>query len=184
MVRTRASCALATLAALSVLENTQARGGAFCFESSGVRGGFGLSGSDANFRQAEAFVDWDLPWGWNLGRNWHVQTRLDFSAGWLGETGADGYDSAILTVGPIFALTHGHFPIFLEAGLSPTGITRSDFNSKGFGEDVQFTSHIGIGYDIASHLRISYRYQHMSNGGLSTDNPGLNLHMFGLSYIF
>ena len=156
----------------------------FRLESAGARFGFAASDSGSDFRQGEAFVDWNLPWGWDLGAQWRLQTRLDLSAGWLGETGQAGLDSFLGSVGPILALSCGRFPVSLEGGFSPTILSRDNFHSKNFGDPLQFTSHIGIGCDIASRVRISSRFQHMSNAGLSGDNPGLNMHMFGISYLF
>jgi hypothetical protein len=156
----------------------------FRFDSAGGRFGFGSNLSSWEFRQAEACVDWDLPWRSDLGKNWKLQTRLDLSAGWLGEAGDRGHESFVGTVGPFLFLGNGHFPLFLEAGASPTFLTQYEFLTKNFGIPFQFTSYLGVGLDIAARVRISYRFQHMSNAGLSSENPGLNMHMFGLSYIF
>jgi hypothetical protein len=52
------------------------------------------------------------------------------------------------------------------------------------GTDIQFTSHVGLNWDFAAHWRLGYRFQHMSNADLSRDNPGLNMHLFALSYVF
>jgi hypothetical protein len=41
-----------------------------------------------------------------------------------------------------------------------------------------------LNWDFAAHWRLSYRFQHMSNAGLSLQNPGLNMNMFSLGYIF
>jgi hypothetical protein len=89
------------------------------------------------------------------------------------------------TLGPSFLLNHGTFPLSLEGGSGPTVIGRHEFVSKDFGEVIQFTSYVGLNLDVAAHIRLSYRFQHMSNAGLtSSHNPGLNMHMFGLSYLF
>jgi Lipid A 3-O-deacylase (PagL) len=81
-------------------------------------------------------------------------------------------------------LTRGKFPLSLEGGVSPTGLSRYDFGAKNFGTYFQFTSHLGLNWDILPRVRLSYRFQHMSNAGLSRHNPGLNLHMLGVSYLF
>ena len=75
-------------------------------------------------------------------------------------------------------------PVSLEGGVSPTGLSRSEFGSKDFGTEIQFTSHVGLNWDFATHWRLSYRFQHMSNADLGTKNPGLNLNMLALSYVF
>jgi hypothetical protein len=63
-------------------------------------------------------------------------------------------------------------------------LSQSDFGAKDFGVPFQFTSHVGLNWDVTSHWRLGYRFQHMSNAGLDAHNPGLNMHMFGLSYLF
>ena len=42
----------------------------------------------------------------------------------------------------------------------------------------------GVNFDLAARLRLSYRFQHMSNGSLARPNPGLNLHMVGFGVLF
>jgi lipid A 3-O-deacylase len=153
----------------------------FRLESVGARGGLPANSSSSEFRQAEIFANWNLPWGWDLGKQWRLQSRLDFSAGWLGD---QGDNAAIGTAGPTVVLSRGRLPVSLEAGLSPTLLSRSEFPSKNLGMDFQFTGHVGLNWDFATHWRLSYRYQHMSNADLAPQNPGLNLHMFGLSYVF
>jgi hypothetical protein len=158
-----------------------ARAEGFRPESAGVRVGFPANRSGADFRQVEAFVDWDLRRPWDLGREWHLQPRLDLSAGWLGDQGGD---AAIVAAGPTLVLGWKRFPVSLEGGVSPTVISLENFQTKDLGTDFQFTSHIGVNWDFASQVRLSYRFQHMSNAGIGENNPGLNLHMVGLSYLF
>lgn len=126
-------------------------------------------------------MNFNLPWGWELGKEWHLQTRLDSSAGSLGETGCN---AAILTGGASLVLGRERFPVSCELGVSPTLLSQSGFETKDFGMDLQFTSHLGLNWDLAAHWRLSYRIQHMSNAGLAAQNPGLNLHMISLSYVF
>jgi hypothetical protein len=114
-----------------------------------------------------------------LGSGWTLQSRLDVSLGWLGESGAD---AGIASAGPTFLMSRPDFPLSLEGGISPTLLTRSDFEDKDFGIPFQLTSHVGLNFDITAHIRIGYRFQHMSNAGLSDPNPGLNMHMISLSY--
>lgn len=153
----------------------------FRLESAGARGGFSSNRTGKEFYQAEAFGNCNLPWGWDLGGEWHLQSRLDFSVGWLGDR---GNNAAIGTVGPSLVLSWERLPLALEGGSSPTFLSTHQFGTKDFGTEVQFTSHVGVNWDFAEHWRIGYRFQHMSNAGLSSSNPGLNMHMFSLSYRF
>jgi lipid A 3-O-deacylase len=157
------------------------------FESAGARFGFPANASSRGFLEADAFVNWKLPWAWELGREWRLETRLDLSAGWLGSSKRDG---GLGEVGPMLTLGHGRFPLGAEAGVEPTVLTRTKFGtgnearSKDFGLPFQFTSHIGLYYDVAKRVRLGYRFQHMSNAGLGSPNPGLTLHVFYASYLF
>ena len=153
----------------------------FRLESVGARGGLSANSSGQAFNQGDLFANWNLPWGWDLGKEWHLQSRLDLSIGWLGDR---GNNAAIGTVGPSLVLGHERWPVSMEGGVSPTLLSRTGFGSKEFGTDFQFTTHIGLNWDFAPHWRLGYRFQHMSNAGLASKNPGLNLHFFALSYVF
>jgi hypothetical protein len=150
-------------------------------ESAGTRVGFYTDGANAHFSEVDATANWNLPWKWELGSSWRLQSRFDVSVGWLGQSSAN---AAIGTVGPTLIALLKTFPLTIETGLSPTILSRTDFPSKDFGDLFQFTSHVGFGFDISSRVRVGYRFQHMSNGGLSRHNPGLNLHMLGVNYLF
>lgn len=153
----------------------------FCPESAGARVGFSFSDTAHNFHQAEAFGNWNLPWNWNLGSRWHAQGQAAFSVGWLADHGEDAF---ITTLGPALVLRREHLPLSLAGGSSPTLLSRADFMDKDFGTVFQFTSYIGLNWDLNSRFRIGYRFQHMSNAGLSGSNPGLNLHVIAASFRF
>lgn len=153
----------------------------FRLESVGVRAGFSGSSSGKDFNQAEFLLNCNLPWLWDLGKRWDLRPRLDASLGWLGDRTDN---AAIAALGPSLLLSHGTFPVSFEGGIAPTLLSQHDFGAKDFGIKLQFTSHAGLNWDITSWLRLSYRFQHMSNGGLSRHNPGLNMQMFGISYLF
>lgn len=153
----------------------------FRFESVGVRGGFSANESGEDFGQAELTANWRLPWRWDLGADWGLRPRLDASLGWLGSGSQNG---AISTLGPSLVVTRKELPFSFEGGISPTLLSRYDFDAKNFGANIQFTSHFGVNWEVISRVSLGYRFQHMSNAGLSAHNPGLNLHMFGVSYSF
>lgn len=153
----------------------------FRLESVGFRAGFSGSSSGEDFNQAEFFLNCNLPWLWDLGKRWCLRPRLDASLGWLGDRTDN---AAIGTLGPSLLIFHGTFPVTLEGGIGPTLLSQHDFGVKDFGIKLQFTSHVGLNWDITSCVRLSYRFQHMSNGGLSGHNPGLNMHLLGISYLF
>lgn len=172
-----AGCVLAGLLAGAVASRAEG----FSMESVGARGGFQADKHNRDFNQVEGFGNLNLPWGWDLGKEWHMQSRLNLSVGWLGGHG----DSAFIgTVGPSLALSRARLPLSLEGGVGLTILSCEHFGSEDFGMNLQGTSHLALNWDFAAHWRFGYRFQHMSNGGLATPNPGLNMHMFALSYLF
>jgi len=156
------------------------RGEEFGFESVGARAGVGGSESSRGFNQAEVFVSWKMPGRW-LGPDWFLKPRLELCAGWLGES---GQDAAVATLDASLVLGYKQFPLTIEAGSGPTAITSHRFATADFGTLFQVTTHAGVNWDWGAHVRMGYRFQHMSNGGLSRHNSGLNMHLFGLSYLF
>ena len=141
-----------------VLQTGSGRAEGFRLESAGVRGGLSANPARNEFHQVEFFGNWNLPWGWDLGKEWHLQSRLDLSAGWVGDS---SQNAAMGTLGPTLVLGRARWPVSVEGGVSPTLLSS---------------------YKFAAHWRLGYRFQHMSNASLSRDNPGLNLHLLALSY--
>ncbi len=147
----------------------------------GTRGGAALDSAVGRFYQAEAFAGWNMPWRWNFYSDWALRPGADISAGWI--TGRDA-DAFIGTLGPRAELHYGQFPVFLEGGASPTWMSRHVFGSTDFGERLQFTSHIGLEWDVAKNFAVGFRFQHMSNAGLAQPNPGLNIEMLSARFNF
>lgn len=145
----------------------------------GVRGGVSDSNSDQHFEQYEAFTSHNLPWSWSLPGNWTFEPRVNVTAGALTGSGGTAF---VGTLGPGFAF--GWKGLSLFGGVSPTYLSKEDFAVEDFGGEFQFTSHIGLSYQFFREFAAGYRIQHMSNAGIYDSNPGLNLHMFELKYVF
>ena len=66
---------------------------------------------------------------------------------------------------------------FVDYGLHPTLISRTSFDGTRIGGSFHFTSHIGIGAYLTRDRQTSLalRYQHTSNGGLRSRNPGIDM---------
>ena len=156
-------------------------GASLSLESAGARGGFSTSSSGRDFHSAEITLNANLPWSWNPGGDWHVQTRLDSGAGWLGNNTAE---AAMIGLGPSALVRFRAFPVSLEAGSSPTVLTEHGFGRKNLGTWIQFASHGGLNWDVTLHWRLGYRFEHISNAGLAKQNPGLNMSMVSVSYLF
>jgi len=151
------------------------------FLTLGARGGVSLNVPSHRFEQVEGFGDFDLPWNWNFYSDWRLQPRVDASAGWLNNR-QDG--AFIGTVGPLLEVRPGKCPFALEGGFSPTLLSRYRFGGADFGGRLQFTTQIGLRWYLTDRLAVGLRFQHMSNGGLESPNPGLNFEMLELSYHF
>ena len=155
--------------------------GTFSLATAGARGLGRANPKSQTFEQAELFAGFDLPWRLGSASGWHLQTRLDLSAGALHGRSDDAF---IGSVGPDFVVRHGGFPVHLWFGVSPTILSRTEFGGMDFGIPFQFTTHAGLNWEISRHFGVGYRYQHMSNANLSHKNPGLNLHGLVLYYRF
>ena len=147
----------------------------------GARVGASFDVDGGRFHQVEAYGGAGLPWRWDFYRNWYVRPGADASVGWLGE---DGTSAFVGTLGPFFELGKGRFPLRFKAGFAPTILSRYRFPTKDFGDDVQFTSRIGLEWEITRRCSVDVSFQHMSNGSLSRSNPGLNLETLSVRYNF
>ena len=153
----------------------------FRLESIGARGGTSFSTTWNSISEGELFADFNLPWRWDLGKEWSLQTKLNTSVGWIGGGGDNGVEG---TAGPALQLFPPNFPLSLEAGSSATGLSRDIYGKENLGTLFQFTTYIGVNFDITRHIRLGYRFQHISNAGMSQHNPGINMNMLALSYVF
>jgi hypothetical protein len=153
----------------------------FSIESAGARFGFGATHAARGFRAGEAFLNCNLPFYWELGARSLLNIRVDFTAGWLGR---DGENAAMGGAGPTLVYQYKGIPLSLEGGSSSTLLSAHRFSALDLGGTFQFTTHLGLNWEITKRWRLGYRYQHTSNAGLFNHNPGLNIHSFGLSYVF
>jgi hypothetical protein len=147
----------------------------------GFRAGIDDGGNDEDFEQYEGFVLYELPWSWSFAPDWSLGTYLELNAGVLD---AGGDTAFIGSIGPGLNLKAFGNRLVVWGGINPTYTSEDTFGDEDFGGSFQFTSHIGISFRPIRPLSIGYRFQHMSNAGIYSENPGLNLHMLGLAYYF
>lgn len=153
----------------------------FRLESAGTRGGVSKRKHGEMFSQFEGFVNWNTPCRWDYDCGWHIQTRLDLTAGWISGRGDDGF---VGSIGPTFELGRDSFPLVFEAGSSPTVLDRKNFGNTDFGTRFQFITHGSVLWRVRSRLTLEARYQHMSNANIGPSNPGLNMYMLGIGWRF
>jgi hypothetical protein len=147
----------------------------------GFRAGQSATDSNEDFEQYEMFATYGLPWSWGLTPGWFLSTRINLSAGALRGGGETGF---IGSVGPSITLSMVQGFILLDGGISAALLSEHQFGREDFGGPIQFVSHVGIDFKLGDHLGVGYRFQHMSNASIYNRNPGLELHIFELSYFF
>ena len=151
------------------------------WESAGVRVGCSLSSFSDPFLQSEIYSAWEVPWECDVGKQWRFMPKLEMSLGGLTGHGESGF---VGTLGPVVVLRPKDAPVYLEGGFRPTVLSREVFGDRDLGSHFQFTSHLGLGWDLSDRWTLSYRFQHTSNAGLGHANPGLNMNLVGLGYRF
>ncbi len=89
-----------------------------------------------------------------------------------------------LSIGPVWRWGREDQSVFVEFGFSPTVIGGSRFADRDMGGNVHFTSSLSIGHIFGRFRQaaLALRPQHISNGGLSDTNPGMD--MLGLNFAF
>ena len=154
------------------------------WKAAGVRTGFEATSRRSEFHQYEAYVTYGLPWSIRGASGWGVAMQANGSAGVLHAGSEDGFIGT-LGLGLIFDKPGPGFALDLGGDLC--GVSRYRFANVNFNGNPLFEGHLGVAYRFASGPGISYRFQHMSNGGLGLHgdiNTGLDLHMFGVSWNF
>jgi Lipid A 3-O-deacylase (PagL) len=147
--------------------------------------GFSATTKHEQFRLYDAFAVYGLALDWRHSSGWGVTPQIDAALGILEGGGKTGW---ISSVGPALVLNKQDTGFTTDLGISANLLDRRHFGSQDFGSILQFGAHLGINYRLYNGLKVGYRLQHLSNGHIlyppGTPNPGLDLHMFGISYVF
>lgn len=155
------------------------------WNEAGVRIGIQASPKREYFRQYEAFAVYGLPWDWRGSSGWGLTPQVTSSLGVLNGGGEIGF---IGSVGTALVLNKRGSGFTTDLGINANLLDRRQFGSMDFGSILQFGAYIGINYCFDNGLKVGYRIQHISNGHIiypeSTPNPGLDMHMLGISYVF
>jgi Lipid A 3-O-deacylase (PagL) len=155
------------------------------WNEAGVRMGIQVSSRREYFRQYEAFGVYGLPWEWRGSSGWGVTPQVTTSLGVLDGRRETGF---IGSVGTALVLNIPESGFTTDLGINANFLDRRQFGSQDFGSILQFGAYLGINYCFNSGIKIGYRIQHISNGHIvyaeETPNPGLDMHMFGISHVF
>ncbi len=146
----------------------------------GLRAGIGDDRNEESFSQYEVYGTYSLPWKWEPESEWVLGSFTGLNLGYLTCEG----DTFVGSIGlGLYLKTPGR-RVVISAGVYPTYLGESEFGDDDFGGSFQFTSAVGINYNLLESWTIGYRFQHMSNAGSDDENPGLNSHMIEIGYIF
>jgi hypothetical protein len=155
------------------------------WNETGVKVGFQVSSRFKYFRQYEAFAVYGLPWDWRGSSGWGLAPNANISLGILNGGAQNEFISSLGTAivfnkpGPGFST---------DLGINANILNRRRFAGQDFGSLLQFGAYLGVNYRLENGVKIGYRLQHISNGHIfypnGTPNPGLDLHMAGISYVF
>jgi lipid A 3-O-deacylase len=150
------------------------------WNTAGVRAGISDQNSEKFFSKYEAFAAFSLPWTWRSEKGWIFGTFVEINIGMVTSEG-NAFEGSI---GPgLYLMTPGE-GFAIVAGIYPTYLGQSKFGTEDFGETFQFTSEIGFNFNFCRFWTAGYRFQHMSNAGIASENPGLNTHMLEFGYRF
>lgn len=148
----------------------------------GFRHVTGDGGPFDDLDQQSVFVDFRLPWQWSAGDNVTITPRLTLTAG---RFTSDSENRAFGSLGPTFRFEsdRSRIPMFLDLGISPTVIDGAQYGDRDLGTSFNFTSHVAFGLRFGRHRQahVSLRYQHISNGGTNSTNPGVD--MIGIEFV-
>jgi len=102
----------------------------------------------------------------------------------IGAISTSQENRAFVSLGPVWRLPINRRSWFVELGFSPTLIAGSSLNGRDLGGNFHFTSSASIGatFGARENISIALRVQHISNGGLRSTNPGMD--MIGLNLTF
>lgn len=138
-------------------------------ETISLRAGTSTPWISQRYHQHTLGLRFQLPWQGEL-LNWRLASHLDTEISHL--RGPD--DTAWLySLGP--SITLSRWGLVLDMGILPSYLSRDQLGRRQFGGSFQFTSHIGLSYQLNRHVRFGYRLQHISNANVYKSNDGLDV---------
>ena len=148
--------------------------------------------SHTSVDMARVGVQWNWPWRWALGSNWHVGGYWDLSLGYWDNDSRNRIHKSITEVGftPVFRLQQtnpGALAPYLEAAIGFHLLSHSAISpDRRLSTKFQFGDHLGVGLRFGPRhaFDLGYRYQHLSNAGIEEPNQGINFHQLRLQYHF
>jgi lipid A 3-O-deacylase len=145
------------------------------------------AGSGADAQSLGVHISSNDPfWGKKFSDRWQGTLQVEAYIGNVDGKGSGGTSSVIVGASPIFRLTMVDSPLYAELGIGVNYFGNKRINaSKEMGAHFQFGDMLGVGVRLADdQAHLGYRFIHYSNAGISSSNPGLDLHMIPLKVSF
>jgi len=133
--------------------------------------------------QVDAITSFNLPWG--IADAFPLSTYLDIglAASEWQNTRHLAYHVSTTAMLRTQNITTPIGRIFFEAGFGPHLISKPGKTER-LGTAFEFNSHLGIGFLLSKNWLMILRARHLSNGGVSSPNAGVNLYLWQLHYRF
>lgn len=155
----------------------------------GVRFGGGVA--DHDVKKLDFGLVWDpgLQW-WHIG-GYHFTVVGEAHAAYWHVTERAASHPQIWEFGltPVFRIIKdtGWIRPYFEAGVGVRMLSRTELTpDRRFGSSFEFADMVGVGAQFGAHqnYQAGFRFQHLSNAGLKTPNPGINFSEIYLQYNF
>lgn len=147
------------------------------------------SGNKTQMLRLSAQWMWNEKWwqsnGTHIGGYWDLALAQWREQNYKGS--ADGHRNlASVGITPVFRFQHdSNIGMYTEAGIGLHLLSDTyNNNDHVLSGNVQFGSHIGIGYIFKNNVDISFKFQHFSNGGIKQPNDGVNFSILKISHPF
>jgi hypothetical protein len=125
--------------------------------------------------------------------NWYEESFWEFGVGqwrWSERSQKGKRELWEIEATPVFRLKRGEpsrglWP-FVEAGIGAHLLSETRVAHRDISTNFQFGSHVGAGANFGAERQyeLQFRFQHLSNGGIETPNPGVNFFLMRFGYRF
>ena len=159
----------------------------------GVSFEYGESDSgNSDVRQAGVALQWKWNKKWFDGGNWHLGGYWEATIRQWDNNSVLKTNSGLTDIGftPVFRFQQNRpssIAPYLEAAIGFHLLSKSSVSSqRDFGSSFQFGNHVGAGIRFGQKgaYDLSYRYQHLSNSSLKSQNNGINFNQIRFAYHF
>ena len=169
---------IATLSLTTSLVAAQSAEGVY--SDAGIR--IGMDGENRiDLMSYEVFGTIDLGWMWDLSEN--IRLDLDIETA-IGALSGEGETAVYGRIAPVAEFYYDDCPVSLTLSSGPSVYSEDTFDRYDIGGNFQFTSSAGLNWELNDFWTIGYRFQHTSNGHMSSPNPGLDMHTLSAAYTF